>query len=116
MGARGVQVPGERSPRLGTPGLLTKARWALGATMPINQRQRTILKGLSFGGPSVSIRKTKSYGTSNIFSLQLHQGLRTKTMENVLGGFGPEGGVEAAALALAADGAFDRAALEHFGR
>ena len=49
-------------------------------------------------------------------SANLGQGLRTKTMENVLGGFGPEGGVEAAALALAADGAFDRAALEHFGR
>ena len=44
------------------------------------------------------------------------QGLRTKTMENVLGGFGPEGGVEAAALALAADGAFHRTAFEHFGR
>ena len=49
-------------------------------------------------------------------TLILLQGLRTKTMENVLGGFGPEGVVEAAALALASDGAFNRAALEHFGR
>ena len=45
-----------------------------------------------------------------------NQGLRTKTMENVLGDFGPEGRVEAAALALAADRAFRRAALKHLGR
>lgn len=37
-------------------------------------------------------------------------------MKNVFGGFGPEGGVEGTKFSLAADGAFDRAALEHFGR
>lgn len=35
-------------------------------------------------------------------------------MEKVFGSFGPEGWVEAAALA--ADGVFDRAALENLGR
>ena len=42
--------------------------------------------------------------------------MRTKTMENGLGGLGPEGGVEGTTFAFAADGAFDRTGLEHFGR
>jgi len=45
----------------------------------------------------------------------MSQGLRAKTMENVLGGLGPDGGIEGTAFALAADGAFHRAGLEHFG-
>lgn len=44
------------------------------------------------------------------------QGLRTKTVENAKGDGGPESGVQSTALALAADGAFDLAASEHFGR
>ncbi|WP_300932959.1 hypothetical protein, partial [Prosthecobacter sp.] len=44
------------------------------------------------------------------------QGLRTKTVENAKGNGGPESGVESTAFALAADGAFDLAGSEHFGR
>ena len=43
------------------------------------------------------------------------QGLRAKTMEDMVGGLGPEGGIEGTAFALAADGTFHRAGLEHFG-
>ncbi len=46
----------------------------------------------------------------------MRAGLTLKTMENVLGGFSPEGGGEAAVLALALDGAFHLAFLVHFGR
>lgn len=37
-------------------------------------------------------------------------------MENMWAGFGPEKGIETAAPAFAADGAFGRAAFEHLGR
>ena len=43
------------------------------------------------------------------------QGLRAKTMEDMVGGLGPEGGIEGTAFALAADGTSHRAGLEHFG-
>jgi hypothetical protein len=63
----------------------------------------------------LSLHNMRSWASPKSFPLPDRHGLRAKTIEDMVGGLGPEGGIEGTAFALAADGAFYRAGLEHFG-